>query len=272
MGMVDLSLQVASGGPTAVGAVLRTNQAYHELLSGKHTLQWGIAFSCPRLAGLSAGNEFREVWIEDGGQVGAALAAVDAHFGERGVKCHRWALAEAQDPGIVEPGLAEAGFVREDLQVLALGAWSEPLVVEHVRVLPARPMRAAYQAVLEVAAGEYAPSAGDQFVEAGVDRLDDHRMDMYVAMIEGKAAGACALFQVGDIGRIVDLYVVPAFRRRRAATGLLHHVMALARRLMLRIVCVETPESNAAGIELLNGLGFVGAGRTVQFHAPQNAG
>jgi hypothetical protein len=42
----------------------------------------------------------------------------------------------------------------------------------------------------------------------------------------------------------------------------------MARRLMMRIVCIETPESNAAGLELLDRMGFVNAGRTVQFHAP----
>jgi ribosomal protein S18 acetylase RimI-like enzyme len=266
--MVDLSLQVASGGPTAVGAVLRSNQAYHELLSDKHTLQWGIAFSCPRLAPLPAGNEFREVWIDDAGQVGAALAEVDAHFAQRGVHCHRWALAESQDPGIVEAGLAAAGYRREDLQVLALGAWPSSREFDHVRVLPARPMRAAYQTVLEFASAEDAPAAREEFVVAGVDRLDDHRMDMNVAMVEGKPAGACALFQVGDIARIVDLYVAPQFRRRQVATALLDHVIAMARRLMMRIVCIETPESNAAGLELLDRMGFVNAGRTVQFHAP----
>jgi GNAT superfamily N-acetyltransferase len=104
--------------------------------------------------------------------------------------------------------------------------------------------------------------------EAAEQRLDDARIDMYVAMVEGEPAGKCALFQVGDIGRIVDLYVGRAHRRQRVGTALLHHVIALAKRLLARLVCLEVPTAASGTIAFLKTLGFVDCGRTIAYLRP----
>jgi len=109
-----------------------------------------------------------------------------------------------------------AGYAREDRLAMALTAYREIQTNPDVRVLPARPMRAAYRAVFDEAWSIYPDSMRSDCVDACVERLDDHRMDMFVALIDKQPAGVCGLFQVGDIGRIVDVYACRAFRRKNA--------------------------------------------------------
>jgi hypothetical protein len=105
---MDLPLHVTQGG-TGAGSILRSNQAYLELLSTKTTLDWGIAFSCDQFPDLPDAHQFREVWIENAADAPKALAAVDAFFAERDAVCARWVLAEAQPPEPIEPTLTMAG-------------------------------------------------------------------------------------------------------------------------------------------------------------------
>jgi GNAT superfamily N-acetyltransferase len=263
---MDISLNVTRGGATPVGSVLRTNQAYAELLAEKTTLDWGIAFCCPQFAAYPGGQQFREVWIESADETPAAVAAAEAHFAERDTVCARWTLAEAQSPDSVEPALAAAGFRREDAQVFALGAWPRVAESSGIRVLPARPMRAAYEKIWHTALGYLEGAAREQAVAAGLERLDDHRMDAFVAMRDKAPAGIAALFQVGDIGRVVDVYVVPAQRRTGVGTALLDHAVQLAKRLTMRLVCTEISTANAGGAAFLARRGFEAAGRIVEFH------
>lgn len=268
---MDISLDVTAGGPTVSGAVLRSNQAYHELLCDKHTLDWGIAFINSRFGDNPLGNQFREVWIENESDAAAAIDAANECFAQADRNCYRWALAEAQNPDVIEPTLLAAGYVREDRLAMALTAYRDIKVNPDVRVLPARPMRTAYRAVFDEAWSIYPNSMRSDCVDACVERLDDHRMDMFVAMIDKQPAGVCGLFQVGDIGRIVDVYTCRSFRRKNVASTLLAEVISMARRLQMRIVCTDVSTANDAGRSLLGQLGFVEGGRLIEYHPPNVA-
>lgn len=264
--MIDLTLNVVPGGPTPAGSVLRAKQAYLELMGVKVTLDCGIAFRCEEVPGYLEGQQFREVMVESAAELPAAFAQAETHFAEHDARCARWALAEAQDPAIVEPFLADQGFSRADVQALALSAWPEPYAQQSVRVLPARPMRAAYVRCWEKAMAYLPDDARDAAVAAAIERLDDHRMDSAVATVDGKPAGVGALFQVGDIALVADFYVAPELRRRGVGSALLHHAIALARRLTMRLVCAEVPLANAGGLAFLSQHGFIEGGRIVEFH------
>ena len=87
-------------------------------------------------------------------------------------------------------------------------------------------------------------------------------------MVGGKPAGAGVLLQVGEIGRIENVFVAEAFRRRGVARSIMHHLLALSRRLALRITVLEVREDNAPAIALYDGCGFESAGTLVEFIAP----
>ncbi len=265
---MDISLNVTQAGPTPAASVLRSNQAYLELLAEKTTLDGGIAFCCTQFPDWPDGSQFREVWVESPTEAEQTYAAAEAHFAECGVTCTRWALAEAQNPALVTPVLDAHGWQRRDMQALALTAWPAPGEFPDVRILPARPMRAVFRTCWQQLAAYLPDDQQTASVEAAEERLDDHRMDAFVAQVNRQPAGVCALFQVGDIARIIDFFVLPAYRRRGVASALLDHVVALARRLTMRLVCVEVDADNAPGLTFFKNAGFADGGRIVEFHRP----
>ena len=71
--------------------------------------------------------------------------------------------------------------------------------------------------------------------------------------------------QVGDIGRFAPVAVSRAYKERRVDTALLAHGLALAKRLMLPMVCTTVAESETDQINSLERAGFVPDGRIVQY-------
>jgi len=260
---MDLSLNIVEGGPNVRGSILRTNQAFLELVSEKTTLDYGIAFASSQFSTVSECNQFREVWVESADEAAQAVEQANAHFAESNLTCDRWALAEDQKPETIEPALLAAGFRRDDRVAMGLNGWPAPMEPsDQYRVLPARAMRAAYAEVC----GKRASSAeGDARIEVDNERLDDYRLDAFVLMDGKEPVGICSLFQVGDIGRITDMFVVDAMRRKKAGTAMANHIIALARRLTVSVVCLEVRETNEQAIAFLKQCGFVEAGRLVEF-------
>ena len=70
---------------------------------------------------------------------------------------------------------------------------------------------------------------------------------------------------VGDIGRIVDVAVLPEWRGQGVGTSVMRHILALAQRLMPRIVCLDVDAGDEASGALLKRCGFVTDGELVEF-------
>ena len=268
---MDISLHVRPDGPTTAGAILRTNQSYLELLGGKTTLDGGIAFCCDKFPELPGGNQFREVWIETAEEAAAALKRTEAFFNDQGLTCDRWALAEAQSPEPVDEALRSAGFERDDSLALVLANWTNPQPSGAVRVLPARPMRKAFSEVWAEAT-RHAPAPiphRNALVDAAIERLDDHRMDAFVAMCDQAPAGVGALFQIGDVGRLIDFHVLPEYRRRGVGRMILTHAVNLAQRLTMRLVCAEVPVDDETALGFCKAHGLAEDGRLVAYQRAQ---
>ncbi len=263
---MDLSLNVVADGPNVRGAILRTNQAFLELVSTKTTLDYGIAFAAPEFPTVSECNQFREVWIESRDDAATALAQADAHFADSELTCSRWALAEGQKSETIESFMRDFGFERDDRVAMALDGWPAAIdLTDKYRVLPARAMRAAFSDVCSQRASE---AEGDASVDVDVERLDDHRLDAFVIMDGKIPAGICSLFQVGDIGRFADMYVVADMRRKKVGTAMVNHLIALARRLTVSVACIEVRQSNEPAVAFLKKCGFIEAGTLVEFVRP----
>jgi hypothetical protein len=271
---MDFALNVQSG-PTPAGALLRATQALRELVCGKTTLDHGIAFHCDRFPACTSENQFREVWTPTRADAEIALRSADAFFEEQGTRYARWALAEAQSPEPLDPVLTAAGWERDDLAALVLGDWTATPAADDIRILPARPMRAAYRTLWTQWATYLPAEEREAAVDVVLERLDDHRVDAFVAMVDKQPAAAMALFQVGDIGQVVDVFAGARVDRDRVADATLGHVLALARRLALRIIVAAWPQRDPGGRALFARHGFVESGRLVEYRragAPQPEG
>lgn len=244
---------------TTVGAILRSSQAYYGLICERQTLDHGIAFYSRTFPALPQANQFREVVIENPAEVARAYDAAELLFAGLGLACHRWAPAEgARIPGLAEH-LTGHGFVERAFDAMTLTRWTAPAheSPEGIRVLPARAMRAAFEATFGAASLER---------DAEVQRLDQPSMDMFVALRGAEPAGRCALYQVGDIGRVIGPVVLPRLAGQGIEEALLAHVLAMGQRLQMRTICTLLPAEDAAGQRRMQSLGFAVDGRIFEYH------
>jgi N-acetylglutamate synthase-like GNAT family acetyltransferase len=246
--------------PTPIGSWLRATQAYCQQLCGKETLEYGIAYYSKRFAAIADACQFREVWVADPTHREAAFQETEAWFSSQGLRCLRWAPAEAQPVEQLGPFLIERGFVARHSLIMGLARWIEPRGASGVRILPARAMRAALRQTF----GE-----NETLAEASLERLDSPQLDMFVAVRGKQPLGRCGLFQAGDIGQIVELAVIQAADATEVERALLDHVLALAKRLTLPNVVIQLPHHDRDRQSRLQTLGFVAAGEHVEFDRAQ---
>ena len=253
-----------------VSALLRANQAYYAQLSETCSLEhWGIAFSAKgrEQATVAEANQFREVIIEDGSEFERVFSAVETYFGELGLSCFIWAPAADADDDALAEFLGRRGFRRREMLAMTVREWVDSDVDAGVRLLPARAMRRGLQVVHEERFAAAGTKQRNNLIGAVIERLNDPRMDAFVAVVEDKPAGYGALFQIGDVGRICDVYITPEFRRRGVGRALVGQMLRLARRLCLRAVCAPVESYNAAGLALYGSSGLVPDGSVVEFVA-----
>jgi GNAT superfamily N-acetyltransferase len=246
-----------------VSAVRRSDQVYYELVSSRHTIDCAYAYTCGDYPDLAECNFVGEVVLAD---TPDPVALVNAHFAERGLRCHRWEPAAIQSPAPVEALVSPLGFERRE--TAALGLSREPAPAQcPVRILGGRAMRRAYTAVV----GQRSAAGGrlsDQLARHQLERLNEPQYDAFVALSGDDPVGMVSLLQVGEIGRICDLYVVPDRRGRGVAAALLAHVISTARRWSLRTLCARVALENDAALRVFSRAGLEEHGRIVSFSRP----
>jgi len=258
---------------TTVGSLLRSTQAFCIQLCDKQTLDFGIAYHCARFGDLPEVNQYREVIATEPSDVSVAFDEAERCFGEAGLTCHRWAPADGRASDALAGFLVGHGFVQRAFTAMRLAAWTDLEPRDAVRILPARAMRSVFRDTYLHAGAPADPLRRERLADLYGERLDDPQFDMFVALIDKQPAGRCALYQVGDIARIMDLSVMPGMADRGVERTLLAHLLALAKRLAMRNVCTLIDANDAARIELARRAGFVEDGTIVEFHRePGEAG
>lgn len=253
---------------TTVGSLLRSTQAFRSQLCEKETLEHGIAYYCERFANLPEANQFREVVVDNSEQIAAAFDEAEVWFEARNLRCHVLAPAGGAATTDLAGFLVDRGYEERGYVAMTLTNWVEIERVDGIRVLPARAMRSALRQTFEDAATSTSTSDAGGLAEALNERMNDPQLDMFVAMIGARPVGRCGLYQVGDIARVVELSVRETPRGgdlRQALTG---HVLAMAKRLEMRNVCVQVDETDAERRAWFESVGFVADGRIVEFERP----
>lgn len=253
---------------STVGSLLRSTQGYCQQICEKQTFDFGIAFCSERFRMLPEANQIRELTLSDPREIAAAFEQTTGWFAARGLQCFRWSPAIDIDPKPLGELLSAHGFVARKLIAMRLKEWPSLSVSSEVRVLPARAMRSSFVESFTASPPPDDAVARMALADSFMERLDDPQVDMFVATVDKKAAGRCGLYQVGDIARVLDLTVLPAYADRGVAESLLGHVLALARRLTMPMVVVQAAESDAARRALLKSAGFVEDGEMIELEMP----
>lgn len=270
---------------TCVASLLRAYQAYCEQLCNKETLASGIALFAQRFPDLAEANQFREITIDDDADTRAALDGAEAFFRARGLVCRSCTPAGGRASPALAADLEARGYKRRPHTAMRLVRWAPLDVHDDIRVLPARAMRAVYRAaVLAFASRSRAATParprdpappGDgirrAIADAHDERLDDPRLDMFVATLRDKPAGTGGLFQVGDIGLCLGPALLPGADAPSVAAALMAHTLALTKRLMLRNVCTRVEHDDPIMQTILEPAGFVPAGTIDEFVRTESA-
>lgn len=246
-----------------LSAVRRSDQSLCEQVAQWESLEFGVAYTCASFPSFVGGNQLRDAWLAeiDGP---TAFERAEAYYRERSLTCLAWTPAAGQAIEPLEALLVPKGWRRVDRLAMSLADWGI-LDVEAdaaIRVLPARAMPRAYHQSY-VNAG-----MSDDEVAAAVERLNDSNYDAFVALVDGKPAGRIGYLEVGDIARLAELFVAPAFRGNGIGKSLTRHVLQLARRLLPRAVVTSASPEDEAGVAFLQRAGFTPVDRLTQFLRP----
>ncbi len=251
-----------------LSAVHRSKQAYHDQISEKQTLSCGIAYRSTDYPRLFECNHLREVILPTQGTLAEFWDEVQSFYAEHELTCYRWTPAIGSPIEPLEAFLAERGFGAQRHATMVLNHDVDLPVREDIRVLPGRPMRKAIHD-LRMTDARFDEDTRAMLAESRNERMDDPQYDMFVAMQDKTPVASGVLMQVGDIGAIENVFVAEHARRQGVGLALMGELLALARRLALRIIVLETEIDNHAAIALYERCGFSVAGSYVDFVAPE---
>lgn len=246
-----------------LSAVRRTDQALAEQVARWESLEFGVAYCSAAFPSFAGANQLRDVWlVEIDGET--AFGRAEAYFTERSLSCCGWTPAAAQAIEPLEALLIPKGWRRVDSLAMHMTDWNalDAPTDREIRVLPARAMPKAFRRSLTET------GASDEEANAAFERLNDSNYDAFVAMSGDQPVGRVAYLEVGDIGRLAELFVSPARRGQGIGRGLLHHVMQLVRRLGPRAFVASVPADDTAGADFLKRTGFSANGMLAQFVRP----
>ena len=126
-------------------------------------------------------------------------------------------------------------------------------------------MRAALRETFVESDSSTSAAESGWLADACEERMNDPQFDMFVALVNGRSAGRCALYQVGDIARVMDLSVRSAFGDSDVDRALVAHMLSLAKRLSMRNICVQIADTDGRGCAWFEPFGFVTDGTIVEF-------
>lgn len=242
-----------SGLSLATAAVRRSNQTYLEQVSRSVPLSCGVAYFNPDHPQVPGCNLLGEVQLDD--RTPDPFAAVQSFYNDRQLTCFGWVPASGQDPGPVGRLLEPHGYRRCESFSYSLAQASPVPGTGRLRILGARAMRRAYTRMIALRSAAHADLA-DELTAIQLERLNDPQYDGFVALLDDEPVGVVSVYQVGEIGRLCDLYVAPGRRRRGVATALLGHAIQTARRWGLHPICMQVAAPNAAARSLVQQTGF----------------
>ena len=237
-------------------AARRSELALAEQASQWESLAFGVAFWSPLFPGSPETNQLRDAWLGEPPDP-QTYEKVEAYFASRASRCLRWAPAAQQPVAPLAELLTARGWVEERLSTWGLVRTDAVATAEPgaLRILPARAMPKAFQATFD------SPADG----ALAVERLNDSRQDMFVAVDAGRGIGRIGYLQVGDIARLTDLFVAPGARRRGTAKTLVARFVQQVRRLGPRATVAVVPPQFAEHESFLERCGFVRGEDLVQF-------
>lgn len=216
-------------------------------------------FSCRERADIREANFAADVTVRNPAAMEKLLTRIGSHYRSHSLVCHRLIPAQAvpeQDDATAV--LARHGYAREPRLVMMMDRARWPASVRtDLQVLPARSAMRLYgafqRAVHEVT---YTTAVADGLAACAVDVLDDSRLDMFVARLNGRLVAAAGVMSLGQNGVLWDVSTHPDYRRQGIQKALLSYLLDHCARSQFVTLALETPPDNRPAIRMYESIGM----------------
>jgi ribosomal-protein-alanine N-acetyltransferase len=267
-----LHIPRAAGDEDLLRLFLRTDRFWADAVAEGTQLECGFALTNRELPKAWDSNRVIELALPPGTSPADAVHEVEAHYAA-GLRCWKWELNSSRPAEQTQP-LAEhfrsLGWRESPDLVMSLATPPHlmplPTPPSDLMILPAR---AAFAKARKLADEVAAQWSEPQIAEARMLHLDDPHCDALLALRDGHAVGSITVLAVGDIGRIEQVYVANAHRRRGIGRLLMQRALEICARSMFRHVLLRLREDNSAAMALYELMGFRKVGVIQSFIVPE---
>lgn len=250
---------------------LRTQLHWGQSLGEETALDVGTAIVNGELSEMAEANFVIQAALAEDQTPKQAVASVEAHFASKASRCGRWIMNIGSPSQSVDP-LAEYllghGYHRQRMRVVHLaGAPGQIKEAGGLKIIPGRASYRHFHQLAEAAGDE---AGCDQLSELFMLHMEDPNFDSVIALDGTNAVATAGVLSVGDIGRIDQLYVHPAHRRRGLGRTMMSRVLeSCARSTFRHVMAALKPEEQPAGA-LFASLGFTTVGEIPVYCADQS--
>jgi GNAT superfamily N-acetyltransferase len=228
----------------------------------------GTCLSNPDRPGVRSANFAADLSLPDDADPDEALDQIADHFRRNGAPCHTLRYADTHWPPPLADALSRRGYTpRTRVVLLHRGSTPAPQTRAAVQVIPARAaygeLRGFYDRTARQAFGADDWLAGD-LVDTFIDRLDEPRLDLFMARLDGQPAAVAGVLSLGQIGVIDPAYCDTQFRGRGIAAFLMNRLMEHCHRSMFEQVIVDRADGCVA-MPFYQSLGFGAVGSYIRY-------
>lgn len=240
--------------PALLRAVHRGEVIMARTYAEEAPLDAATAYTAPDFPDFGSGNFAIDLQPADDGPRAAEglLDAIDQHFTDHQTCCHVLLCNQPTWPPALRRSALARGFDPQPLQVLELTAYQRPAKLN--AVLQIIPARAAVAQLRDLLGGPKSTWA-----RAAVAQLDEPRLDMLLARLDGQPVGAAGVLTLGQIGLITDVYAATSARRRGVGKALLASLIDLCSRAQFEKVILSHDPGCGPATQFYTGLGFTPA-------------
>jgi ribosomal protein S18 acetylase RimI-like enzyme len=252
----------------------RTELHWSRHLGEEAALEAGTAIANPQLGRVWDANRVLDAAVPEGAAVAELVGEVEAHFSSQGSRCAQWTMNPSAAPDRTTP-LTEsliAGGWREAAEDILYLAGRPQAPIREAGGLTIVPARASFRHWRQLAE-EWADGRGEpQLAEAAMLHLDDPHYDALLALQDGAAVGRIGVLAVGEVGRVDQVYVAEAHRRRGIGRTLMSRALEICARSLFRHVLLSLEPGNDPARSLYEQVGFRMVGHITSYRAPQPHG
>ena len=230
----------------------RTELHWVRHLGEEAQLDAGTAITNASLPNVWDANGVLDAAVPAGSTPEAAVAEVEAHFSDRGVRCRRWVPNPSAPPEQTRPlvdRLTSSGWALCAYDIMHLSGRPAGVVREVGGLTIIRHARALAE---EAAAGWGEP----QLAEASIQHLDDPHWDALLALRDGVAVARVGVLAVGEIGRIEHVFVSAGARRQGIGRTMMGRALEICARSLFKHVMLSVQPTNREAIGLYGHFGF----------------